>query len=41
LVFGVIFYVAAVAGLELLETARAVAKFDAPMRVLGGVVEDH
>jgi hypothetical protein len=32
---GVIFYVLPWMGLELLETARAVAEFDVPMRVLG------
>ena len=32
---GAIFYVLPWMGLELLETARAVAEFDLPMRVLG------
>jgi hypothetical protein len=35
LAVGVIFYVLPWMGLELLETARAVAEFDVPMRVLG------
>ena len=35
LAVGVIFYVLPWIGLELLETARAVAEFDLPMRVLG------
>jgi hypothetical protein len=35
LAVGVIFYVLPWMGLELLETARAVAEFDLPMRVLG------
>jgi hypothetical protein len=35
LAVGVIFYVLPWMGLELLDTARAVAKFDLPMRVLG------
>jgi hypothetical protein len=35
LAIGVIFYVLPWMGLELLETARAVAEFDLPMRVLG------
>jgi hypothetical protein len=34
LAIGVIFYVLPWIGLELLETARAVAEFDLPMRVL-------
>jgi hypothetical protein len=35
LAIGVIFYVLPWMGLELLDTARAVAEFDLPMRVLG------
>jgi hypothetical protein len=35
LAIGVILYVLPWMGLELLETARAVAEFDLPMRVLG------
>ena len=35
LAVGVIFYVLPWMGLELLETARALAEFDLPMRVLG------
>jgi hypothetical protein len=35
LAIGVIFYVLPWIGLELLDTARAVAEFDLPMRVLG------
>jgi hypothetical protein len=35
LAVGVIFYVLPWMGLELLDTARAVAEFDLPMRVLG------
>jgi hypothetical protein len=34
-VIGVILYVLPWVGLELLDTARAVAEFDLPMRVLG------
>jgi hypothetical protein len=34
----VIFYLLPWMGLELLETARAVAEFDLPMRVFGGMV---
>jgi hypothetical protein len=35
LAIGVILYVLPWMGLELLDTARAVAEFDLPMRVLG------
>jgi len=35
LAIGVIFYLLPWMGLELLDTARAVAEFDLPMRVLG------
>jgi hypothetical protein len=35
LAIGVIFYVLPWMGLELLDTARVVAEFDLPMRVLG------
>jgi hypothetical protein len=35
LAIGVIFYVLPWMGLELLDTARAVAEFDLPMRMLG------
>jgi len=35
LAIGVIFYVLPWMGLELLDTARAVAEFDVPGRVLG------
>ncbi len=34
-VVGVFFYVLAWIGLELLDTARAIADFDLPMRMLG------
>jgi hypothetical protein len=41
LAVGVIFYVLPWMGLELLETARAVAEFDLPGRVLGVLWGNH
>jgi hypothetical protein len=41
LAIGVIFYVLPWMGLELLDTARAVAEFDLPIRVLGLWWGDH